>query len=818
MRSSLLVTAILALAIGLSACGPSTPEAPDSYDVECVPASLIIAIGKANNDAGPAILNLAADCIYKLNHIDNTQTVDGVAIRSGLPVISSKITIMGNHATILAAPADTAEDQRFGHFFVQPEGYLILHDLTLQEGIRIFGGAIYNHQGKVDAHTVSFVGNIAAGLTPNMPPKGGAIFNDAGSLKLLNGCQFDANAATSLFGTPGAIDSGSSGGAIFSRNGFLLISNTDFGNNHSADQGGAIGLLRVQGEQGYEGVLISGSRFEGNSAQFGGAIYAGWENTLFIIASSDFVSNLAVQRGGAIEIWQSILTVAGDTFTENEADDCGAIDNYFGSELEISSSTLQSNTATFSGGGICHAGKKLAIETSKMLSNQAGENGGGVFVSHGSTILTGESGGGASAARTFTIRQSTLDANTAGYDGNGGGVYTDNSMQISASTFSNNLADRGGGIYAGWKPDEESGAEINIGIVDSTFTGNGQPGVQERMMGGGIFFDGQQLDITSSTLDHNKSYAGGAVYGENGKVNLVNSTVSENEGAWGSSMYLAEDTETSILHSSLTDNASTHASHATFEVYGSLTIKNSIVAKYSYGLTCLFSGPGPFTMLGQNLDRDGTCPGFTIAAINQPGTYDYLADNGGLTWTNRLTNSSLARDAADDCSGLTEDQRGVTRPSGPACDLGAYEYEETPSIPPVPPMPEQPDITQTPSVTGGVCEYRPIRNVNCRASDDQESTLIAILIEGDLTKLVSLNPEFSHGLFETSGEKSCWIWLGLMDGPEDPFTSCKVPVNDPPPSEPSMPGCSTTLQKDQCEAAGGTWSGRVSSAPHCVCP
>jgi hypothetical protein len=36
-----------------------------------------------------------------------------------------------------------------------------------------------------------------------------------------------------------------------------------------------------------------------------------------------------------------------------------------------------------------------------------------------------------------------------------------------------------------------------------------------------------------------------------------------------------------------------------------------------------------------------------------------------------INNTSLAFNAATSCAGTSDDQRGITRPQGPNCDLGA---------------------------------------------------------------------------------------------------------------------------------------------------
>ncbi len=55
---------------------------------------------------------------------------------------------------------------------------------------------------------------------------------------------------------------------------------------------------------------------------------------------------------------------------------------------------------------------------------------------------------------------------------------------------------------------------------------------------------------------------------------------------------------------------------------------------------------------------------------------DALADNGGTTETHALLPGSAAIDTGTpDCPPPATDQRGVTRPHGAACDVGAYEFE-----------------------------------------------------------------------------------------------------------------------------------------------
>jgi hypothetical protein len=125
-------TVVFALAIGLTACAHPTPGAPTTYNPGCNTADLIHDINQANTDPGPATINLPGGCEYLLTQVDNTQLADGVDLPSGLPPISSDITIMGNNA-ILKVQAPTGGPAYFGIFFIEPAGYLQLYSLTLQD-------------------------------------------------------------------------------------------------------------------------------------------------------------------------------------------------------------------------------------------------------------------------------------------------------------------------------------------------------------------------------------------------------------------------------------------------------------------------------------------------------------------------------------------------------------------------------------------------------------------------------------------------------------------------------------------------------------
>ncbi len=77
------------------------------------------------------------------------------------------------------------------------------------------------------------------------------------------------------------------------------------------------------------------------------------------------------------------------------------------------------------------------------------------------------------------------------------------------------------------------------------------------------------------------------------------------------------------------------------------------------------------TDAGHNLSfGDTSCPSTFLSGDPALGQ---LADNGGPTETIALVPGSAARDQVPVASCQATDQRGVARPAGPACDIGAYE-------------------------------------------------------------------------------------------------------------------------------------------------
>jgi hypothetical protein len=118
-------------------------------------------------------------------------------------------------------------------------------------------------------------------------------------------------------------------------------------------------------------------------------------------------------------------------------------------------------------------------------------------------------------------------------------------------------------------------------------------------------------------------------------------------------------------------------------------VKNSILANNPDGNCAVTAGVPGTTSGGYNLSDDGSCTSFftqTGDLNNTPAGLDPagLKNNGGPTQTIALLLTSPALNAiplsptnfCTDANGnpVQTDQRGVPRPQGPACEIGAFEF------------------------------------------------------------------------------------------------------------------------------------------------
>lgn len=174
---------------------------------------------------------------------------------------------------------------------------------------------------------------------------------------------------------------------------------------------------------------------------------------------------------------------------------------------------------------------------------------------------------------------------------------------------------------------------------------------------------------------------GGAIYAGSGQVtsSISNSTFFNN-GAKTDGAAIANGGTMDLTHSTFAGNSTEGGTGAAVTALANtLTLKASILANAPEN--CSFVG-GLLLSGGHNLSTDATCSlTGTGDLTNAPAGLDPagLQDNGGPTGTIGLLSTSAAIDhiptPCTDIDGdpIATDQRGVTRPRGAGCDVGAFE-------------------------------------------------------------------------------------------------------------------------------------------------
>ena len=136
------------------------------------------------------------------------------------------------------------------------------------------GGAILNEDSSIFIDEAVFTGNLAGA-------SGGAVYNADLSNSVINDALFEGNS------------SGDNGGAVYNADSSPVLTNVEFRSNNATATGGAIYTFGEETQ-----TTVANGIFEGNTAEFGGAIYSNLTNNRGI--NLTFANNVATLNGGAI--------------------------------------------------------------------------------------------------------------------------------------------------------------------------------------------------------------------------------------------------------------------------------------------------------------------------------------------------------------------------------------------------------------------------------------------------------------------------------------------------------------------------------------
>jgi hypothetical protein len=390
------------------------------------------------------------------------------------------------------------------------------------------------------------------------------------------------------------------------------------------DGGDAIRILRTESTST---VVLEGVSFRrgravagapGDSADgSGGAIYRGWQGTLFV-KDCRFTGNFATGEKG----------FAG-----------GAIFAASAGNLTVTGSVFQQNRSAF-GGAIHTILSDLTVVDSLFEGNEATAGDGGAVFTDGGIVPKG----------------GTLGAH-------------DGRISLCGTRFVQNVAtaSAGAGFLYAYR-DEASGKADRLEVSRCEFRGN-KVTTADPGLGGALRIDAVATVSQCLFADNDCAGQGGALWMGRGPATFENTTFFGNHAEkWGGAISYG-DKPITLLNCTLARNTAGEGSDCLFGSAGAATARNSLF--FDNGAqgdrrNCNQALLGERNMAFPATDND-VCGG--AAEHVDPKLDAALADHGGFTHTLALQ-PGPALDQGTACPAV--DQRGQPREPN-QCDLGAYE-------------------------------------------------------------------------------------------------------------------------------------------------
>ncbi|MCO5186064.1 MAG: right-handed parallel beta-helix repeat-containing protein [Anaerolineae bacterium] len=633
-----------------------------------------------------------------------------ITLTAALPPIASAITLDGAHHVI-----DGGGSVRI--FTVNSGGDFTVNQATLQNGSATEGAGIFNDG------TLTVTDSTVSGNAIGVGGLGGGIHN-AGVMMVTNST-FSGNTAGYA----------SNGGGI-SNEGALTVTNSTFSDNNGGSSGGGIynksgGTLTVirstfsgnltgsvgGGISNYSTATVTNSTFSGNSASnFGGGIYNDGPLT---VTNSTFADNEATSGGGVQNY--STAHLAGTIFVAGPT----------GANC-TNSGTLTDNGYNLSDDASCGFSGTSADNATLNLDVLA-DNGGPTWthallpgsdalnaIPYGATISNNGVLWTCNDADTFTDQRGVARPQGVGCES---GAYELDTIQEGPDFIVNTDADTDDGLCSVLGQgignqdctlrEAINAANANADPSEIAFAGDYTitltaqlPFIATEIIvngaGRSVTVDGNNthtalsvlpdsaltlnsltlahgydmvinfgdLTVLNSTLRDGTGEVGG-IYSGGSQLIVANSTFYNNQGT--NTGAIQADGGTTVINNVTFSGNSGGLAGGMYTYFRAVTITNSIITN-STGGDCVTDG-GSFSGSNNLIDDNaaGACSGVSSAAVTNLAATP--ADNGGDTHTIALLDGSNAIDAGDNATCEATDQRGMSRPFGDGCDIGAVEAQ-----------------------------------------------------------------------------------------------------------------------------------------------
>ncbi|MCB0154314.1 MAG: hypothetical protein KDF65_05910, partial [Anaerolineae bacterium] len=183
---------------------------------------------------------------------------------------------------------------------------------------------------------------------------------------------------------------------------------------------------------------------------------------------------------------------------------------------------------------------------------------------------------------------------------------------------------------------------------------------------------GSTVRIEGVTFSSNSDQGEETIY-NSGWLTMRNSTISSN-----SSNGLYQTGQAVLENVTFYRNAGVNLYQNSLNAGKTLTLNNVVIDAAGGGNACRvgINSVEPISSLGGNIASDDSCGNYFTQSLDRNEVspdLGVLADNGGPTQTHLPLPGSVLIDGAGCIPTVMVDQRGVARPAGAACDVGAVE-------------------------------------------------------------------------------------------------------------------------------------------------